>query len=171
MLGCGATATVYACDMQVPGKEGKQQVAVKLLNRAASDKAAHEHEMLVRLKGRDNIVQLLGTSDEPTASASCRSLRSGTAASRASSMRSAAAEGTSDEGLVGPGLLLQPVGESLAQLKGSLDSLELFQSIPALLSAIHSVHGLGIVHRDLRTSNLLYVKKAEASKRLVIIDW
>lgn len=172
VLGCGATATVYACSVQVPDKRGKQQAAVKVPNRAASNELNHECAVLGRLKGYKNMVQLLGTcstSAEPPASASSSASPPGTAPSGASSSLPAAAAA---EGLVHVGLLLQPVGKSLAQCKGSIDSLELSQSIPPLLSAIQSVHGdLCIVHRDLRTSNLLYVEDADARKRLVIIDW
>ena len=79
--------------------------------------------------------------------------------------------------LVGPlddgaGLVLQPVGKSLAALKEALDSPTLFECMPALLDAVREVHDRGVVHRDLRSCNLLMAEdKATRRSELLIMDW
>lgn len=72
----------------------------------------------------------------------------------------------------GAGLVLQPVGKSLAALKEALDSPTLFECMPALLDAVREVHDRGVVHRDLRTCNLLVAEdKTTGRFELLIMDW
>lgn len=68
------------------------------------------------------------------------------------------------------GFLLQPVGKALVRVRESLETLRVFEGMEGLVRTIRSVHELGVVHGDLRTSNLLVVKDKD-SIVVLIMDW
>lgn len=70
----------------------------------------------------------------------------------------------------GRGFLLEPVGTALARLREALQTKRLYKGIEGLISTIRSVHGKGIVHRDLRSSNLLAVQDNDRPA-VLIMDW
>jgi serine/threonine protein kinase len=67
------------------------------------------------------------------------------------------------------GLLLQPVGKSLAEEGALLRHHQLFRGVSSMVQGLRVAHQLGWVHSDMSPGNLLAV--GDPAQELCILDW